>query len=326
MFAVPPWANYQAAKSRFDVQATVQDIYLFQIAGPTSLQTLERATGESLRDVDFLRFRPTRVDGIPTEITRIGMAGTLAYELHGPLEQGPAVYDAVVRAGADLGLQRLGWRTYTVNHVEGGFPQLIWTFMFTAIEDPGFRAIAGGDDSIWKPIVSGSVDPGDARARYRTPVELDWHRGARFDHDFIGREALEKEVADPKRTIVTLRWNSDDVIDIYASLLRPGDEYKTLELPTHPHLRGVHAHADHVIKDGKEVGVSSGTVYSYYYREVISHCTIDLDCTEIGTEVIVKWGDFGGKIKDVRATVERYPYLELERNQTYDISQVPSGV
>ena len=323
MFAVPPWALYQATRSQFDVQFAVDDIYLFQIAGPTSLQTLERATGENLHDVGFLGFRPTSVDGKATEICRIGMSGTLAYELRGPIAEGPEVYDAVLRAGADLGIQRLGWRTYMVNHVEGGFPQLAWTFMFAANEDPGYAQFAPAHDVAM--LVSGSVDPSDMRARYRTPVELGWHRAARFDHDFIGREALEAEVADPKRTIVTLRWNPEDVIDIYASLLRPGEEYKTLDLPTHPHSRGVHAHADHVLKDGAPVGVSSGTIYSYYYREVISHCVIDRALAEIGTEVTVRWGDFGAAIKDVRATIARYPYLDLEPNQTYDLSQVPSG-
>jgi glycine cleavage system aminomethyltransferase T len=81
-----------------------------------------------------------------------------------------------------------------------------------------------------------------------------------------------------------------------------------------------------VLKDGKPVGISSGIVYSYYFREVISHCTIDIDLAHLGTEVIVKWGDFGGKIKDVRATVARFPYLDLEPNQTYDLSRVPSGL
>ncbi len=150
-------------------------------------------------------------------------------------------------------------------------------------------------------------------------VEVDWHRAARFDHDFTGREALEREVADPRRTIVTLRWNAEDVLDIYASLLRPGDDFKTIDLPTHPHLRGYHAHADHVLVDGRPVGVSSGTTYSYWYREVISHGTLDLAYAELGTEVLVRWGDFGGTIKNVRATVARYPYLEMERNQTYDL-------
>jgi glycine cleavage system aminomethyltransferase T len=323
MFAAPPWAIYQASKSPFDVQFTVDEIYLLQVAGPTSLQTLEHATDEDLRDVGFLRFRPTTVAGKPTEICRIGMSGTLAYELRGPIADGPEIYDAVVRAGADFGIERLGWRTYMVNHVEGGFPQLAWTFMFAAYEDPGYAEFAGTGDA---PIISGSIDPADMRARYRTPVELDWHRAARFDHEFLGRKQLEAEVSDPKRTIVTLRWNPEDVIDIYASLLRPGEEYKTLDLPTHPYHRGAHAHADHVLKDGKPVGISSGTVYSYYYREVISHCTIDIALAHVGTEVIVKWGDFGGKIKDVRATVARFPYLDLEPNQSYDLSRVPSGL
>jgi vanillate/3-O-methylgallate O-demethylase len=323
MFAVPPWAIYQALKSPFDVQFAVDDIYLLQIAGPTSLQTLERATGEDLRDVEFLRFRPTNVNGKTTEICRIGMSGTLAYELRGPLAEGPEIYDAVVRAGADLGVERLGWQTYFVNHVEGGFPQLAWTFMPAVYKDPGYVEFAPAHDAA---LVSGSVDPADMRARYRTPVELDWHRAARFDHEFIGREALEREVADPKRTVVTLRWNPEDVIDIYASLFRPGEEYKTIDLPAHPHHRGVHAHGDHVVRDGRPIGISSGTVYSYYYREVLSHCTIDLDAAEVGNEVIVEWGDFGGKIKHVRATVARFPYLDLEPNQTYDLSRVPSGL
>jgi glycine cleavage system aminomethyltransferase T len=81
-----------------------------------------------------------------------------------------------------------------------------------------------------------------------------------------------------------------------------------------------------VLRDGKPVGVSSGTVYSLYYREVISHGTVDLDAAEIGTEVVVQHGNFGGPINDVRATVARYPYLDLERNQSYDLSAVPSGI
>jgi vanillate/3-O-methylgallate O-demethylase len=47
---------------------------------------------------------------------------------------------------------------------------------------------------------------------------------------------LEAEVAHPERTVVTLRWNSEDVIDIYASLLRPGEEFKTIDLPYAPNV------------------------------------------------------------------------------------------
>jgi len=51
--------------------------------------------------------------------------------------------------------------------------------------------------------LSGSVDPTNMRARTRTPVEVKWHNVAKFDHDFMGREAQSAEMANPKRTTVT---------------------------------------------------------------------------------------------------------------------------
>jgi len=289
------------------------DHYLFQIAGPTSLEVLERVTGQSLRDVGFLRFRPTTVHGIPTEIGRIGMTGNLAYELHGPMADAAAVYDAVYQAGQDLGLQRLGWGTYLVNHVEGGFPQQTWTFA-TAFDPDLHPEIAG----FWR-NVSGSVDPADRRARTRTPVEVRWQNMARFDHDFPGRAALEAEMADPVRTTVTLRWNQEDVLDTYASLFRPGQPYRPIDFPYAPQ-RWPMAHADHVLVDGQPVGWSSGTAYSSRFREVISMGCLELAATELGTPVTVLWGDHGGPLKEIRATVERFPYLTENRNSDLDVS------
>jgi glycine cleavage system aminomethyltransferase T len=144
---------------------------------------------------------------------------------------------------------------------------------------------------------------------------------ARFDHDFSGREALETEMANPKRTTVTLRWNNEDVMDLYGSLLRPGEAYKPLDLPYSPQ-RWPMAHADHVLKGGRSVGYSSGTIYSYYFREVLSMGCVDLDVSEIGTEVVVQWGDHGGPIKDMRATVERFPYLREDRNSDVDVTKL----
>lgn len=148
------------------------------------------------------------------------------------------------------------------------------------------------------------MDPTNTRARNPTPVEVRWQNMARFDHDFIGRAALQAEMAAPKRTTVILRWNPEDVMDFYASLLRPGDSYKPLDLSYAPQ-RWLMAHADHILRDGRRIGYSSGTTYSYYFREVLSMGCLDLDASQIGTDVIVQWGDYGQKIKNVRATVAR---------------------
>jgi glycine cleavage system aminomethyltransferase T len=320
MYAAGGWAVYQAQKGKFRVKGEPWPGYLFQVAGPTSLETLERAAGESLSDIGFLRFRHAKIAGKTVEIGRIGMSGNLAYEVRGPVSEGAGVYDAIYRAGQDLGIQRLGWRTYLVNHVEGGFPQQTWTFVTAANEDPGYVAFAA--QGAMPVAVTGSVDPANKRARYRTPIEVGWTKTVKFDHDFIGRQALEAEAASPRRTVATLRWNPDDVVDIYASLLKPGEEYKTIDLPTAPSWQnGALAHADYILKDGREVGYSSGTIYSYHYREVLSMACIDVDLANIGTEVTVQWGDHGKRIKNVRATVERFPYLTEGRNDKVDARQ-----
>jgi glycine cleavage system aminomethyltransferase T len=170
----------------------------------------------------------------------------------------------------------------------------------------------------WRNI-SGSVDPADRRARTRTPVEVRWHNMARFDHDFPGREALQAEIDSPVRTTVTLRWDHEDVLDTYASLLRDGPTYRPIDLPYSPQ-RWPMAHADHVLLDGERIGWSSGTAYSTRFGEVISMGCIDLDATDIGTEVVVQWGDHGAPLKDIRATVERFPYLDEGRNSNIDVA------
>ena len=322
-FAAGNWPTYMLSKKPWKVEASVESIYLFQIAGPQSLEVLQRATSQDLRDIGFLRFRSSRIAGEKIEIGRIGMSGNLAYEVRGPIAQGPEIYQAIVDAGKDFGIERLGWRTYLVNHVEGGFPQQLWTFYPALLEDEGYRSWAGTGFRT-HPTITGSVDPADMRARYRTPVEAGWGTTVRLDHDFVGRAAVEAEMKVPRRVTVTLKWNAEDVTDIFASLLRPGEEYKTIDLPTSPAWNiGFLAHADHVSADGEAIGFSSGTVYSYYFRCVLSMGCIDAAAANIGNEVIVQWGDFGGRIKKVRATVETYPYFVEGRNEAIDF-QAPN--
>jgi len=82
-------------------------------------------------------------------------------------------------------------------------------------------------------------------------------------------------------------------MDVWASMLQPREkEYKIFELPClEPQMAG--GLADRVTKDGQDIGVSSFATYSYYYRQFISHCTIDKAYVKEGTEVILHWGDFG---------------------------------
>lgn len=321
LYVAGPWAPYAFSQFDGDVEQEIRREFLFQIAGPTSLATLQAAAGEDLTDIAFLRYRDVTISGHRLQIMRVGMAGTLAFELHGPFELGPEIYDAVVRAGAPHGIERLGWRTFQVNHVEGGFPQQFWTFSSAIHDHPGFQAFNAQQPFRFPdPIPTGSVDPADFRARCRTPLEVGWDKSVRLDHDFTGRAVLEQELAAPRRTVVTLEWHPDDILDVQASLLREGEHYKQFEMPVTPANTAMHGHADHVLKNGTPIGLSSGNVYSYHFRRFISHCTLDREQAHEGNEVTVIWGDHGGQLKEMRATVARFPYLAEGRNRGIDLT------
>jgi len=85
-------------------------------------------------------------------------------------------------------------------------------------------------------------------------------------------------------------------------------------------------HADRVLKDGQPVGVSSGRIYSLFYKEMISLCSLDTEHAHLGTRVTVLWGDPGSRQKEIRATVSRFPFLDLERNENVDEAQLPEAL
>ena len=65
---------------------------------------------------------------------------------------------------------------------------------------------------------------------YTTPYELGYGPFVKFDHDFIGREALEKMAKKPQRKKVTFAWNGEDVVKIFSRCLNRGEPYKYLRL------------------------------------------------------------------------------------------------
>lgn len=306
----------------YDVQVSMRGVFVFQFSGPKSLTILEKLLRKDMHDLKFLQNRTVEIPGLatqPIEISRIGMSGTLAYELRGAAEDGPAVYAAALEAGQPLGLKRLGWRSYHINHTYGGFPQLACSFQSSLEADEAFKKI-----SIQPFVATGSVDPADIKARFRTPGELGWMWMAKFNHEFRGRAAVEAEAANPKRTIVSLEWNKEDLVDIYASQFTD-EPYKYMEMPG-AEQEPAGGHVDY-IRDasGNVVGLASNPAYSSWYHTVISESVVDIELAEEGTELFIDWGDFGGKIKRVRATVTRYPYIDTPSNQGYDLSTVEHG-
>lgn len=308
---------------QYQCEYLTKKVFIFQFSGPKSLTILEKATQTDLHDVKFLDFRPVRIPGIDAEleICRIGMSGTLAYELHGDAEFGPEVYDYVYQIGKPMGMKRMGWKDYTVNHTFGGYAQMTVNFELSLYQDPEFCAT-----NPFQMVCRGSVDPKDLRARFRTPVECDWAWMAKFDHDFVGREALEKEIANPKRKLVTLEFNADDLADVYRSQFTD-EPYKFMDMPcADPQPAG--GHQDYVTDaEGNVIGISADPTYSSHFHTMVSHAILDVGQIEEGKEVLVQWGDYGKRIKKLRAKIAKFPYIHgVMDNRDYDVSMCPSGL
>ena len=69
----------------------------------------------------FMTFRDGTFAGTPARLARVSFSGELAYELHVSAWHGPAVWEAVLGAGEDFGLQPYGLESMDVLRAEKGF-------------------------------------------------------------------------------------------------------------------------------------------------------------------------------------------------------------
>lgn len=320
------WSEYKFRTGNYN--ATGRQVgperFILSVQGPNSIYLLEKLTGESLRDIKFMRFRKVRVRDMDVIIVRTGMSGELGYEFHGPCEYASELYRIVYEIGQGFGIKRLGGRAKQVNHAEACFPTNGFDYV---------PAVGDVDESVFEnlnmanlefrgtfgpKVPGGSFEYDHASELYRNPYEMGWGKVIRFDHDFIGRKALENEAAHPKRNMVTLVWNAEDVIDVYASLFRKGELYDLMELPRNFQKA---VSPDRVMKNGKMVGISTARCYSVYFREMISLCTLDTELCRPGTEVVVVWGQSGSLQKEIRARVAPAPYKK--DNRRIDVTRLP---
>ena len=316
------WVDYKLRHGSYNVTSKTEDWFNFQVSGPNAIHVVEKASGQSLRDVKFMHSGRIRINGREVRALRQGMAGEIGYELQGPAQHSREIYDAIMNAGKDFGIRRLGGRTVFVNHLEACFPTIITDYCPAIFGDSmkeyrdEFQAAMPGFAATFN--IAGSFEGEEISDWYRSPVELGWAKNIKFDHDFIGRKALEPEIANPRRVMRTLIWNSADVVDVYASLFRESRPHDFMEMPRDQ--RGF-MYADKVLKNGKSVGVATSRGYSYYFRQMLSLCTIDVAQSEPGTEVVIVWGNPGTPQKEIRGTVAQAPYKK--DNRKIDVATLP---
>jgi sarcosine oxidase, subunit alpha len=92
------------------------------LAGPKSRDVLRGLTDLDLSGAAFpyLAYRAGRVAGIPARLMRVGFVGEWGFEIHVASEYGPALWDALMQAGAPFGIGPFGVEAQRLLRLEKG--------------------------------------------------------------------------------------------------------------------------------------------------------------------------------------------------------------
>lgn len=328
------WIEFHAATSGYDVattkddrspgitagKAVVRKCYRYQIQGPNAWQLIEKLNGGPPPDIQFFNVDAINIAGREVRALRHGMAGAPGLEVWGPYEEGEEIRAAIVEAGRDFGLRQVGARAYATNTLESGWIPSPLPAVYTGEKMKAYREWLPAAGYEGSGSIGGSLYSNNIEDYYVTPYEIGYGPFVKFDHDFIGRKALEKIAGEPHRRKVTFAWNGDDVGRVFRSMFEPGkDNYKYIDLPLSNYASSSY---DKVLKRGNTVGFSMFSGYSFNERTMLSLGVVDPDI-EIGAEVTLVWGEEdGGSQKTtverhlqakIRATVSPVPYAKGAR-------------
>lgn len=321
------WLRYHGETGGYDVAFERDDnsydrpsgpprVYRYELQGPNATALVEKVIGGPVPDVKFFHMTDFVIAGHRVRALRHGMAGQPGFELFGPWAEGAEVLAAILAVGEQFDLVRVGAKAYSTANLESGWIPTAVPAVFGPAER-GYREWLSVDSL---GSLGGSARFADITDYYVTPYDLGYGRTVRFDHEFLGREALERIARHPARTRVTLVWNPGDVAAAMASLFEPGIPAKYIELPK---ARYGLFHVDQVLRDGSLVGLSLDAGYIANEHAFVSLATVDHAVAAPGTEVSVLWGEDPNSAKPgverhrqvrIRATVAPAPYVRQIRD------------
>lgn len=326
---VANWVEFHARTGGYDVQVDRDErslanpkprkTFRFEIQGPRAWQLIEKLNGGPLETPRFFTMGSLQVAGRPYRSLRHGMGGAPGLEFWGPVEQGPEVKAAILAAGAEFGLRQVGSRAYASAAVDSGWLPCPMPAIYSGEDMRPYREWLGADSFDAIASVGGSFQSDRVEDFYYTPWDIDYGRLIRFDHDFIGREALQRMAGDTHRRKVSLVWNPADAQRVYGSLATSGANAKYMEMPAF-HYSSYQYDAVHDAA-GRRVGIATYSSFLAPDGAWVSLAVVDADHAQPGQELAIVWGEPGGGSNrpnverhvqtEVRATVSGWPFSSL---------------
>ncbi|MDR7184349.1 syringate O-demethylase [Microbacterium trichothecenolyticum] len=314
--AAQNWVTSHAVAGGYDVEFSTDGsmefrfgeqprLFRMQVQGPRALDVVHKAFGGPLPETKFFHSTPVTLAGRSFRALRHGMAGQAGYEFIGDYADHDAVKDALTAAGEEFGISLVGALSYATNGIESGWIPTPTPAIYTDPTLAEYRQRLGlftyeGQNPLYGSFYSDRIED-----YYTSPWELGYGRSISFNHDFIGRDALQAAKDQVHRTKVTLELDADDVralgtVDAYLN------NYGRQRIEAGDELVGTTFQAARIAPLGRVLALS----------------LVDTARAAPGTQVEVVWGDHPGHGTDpdadlgfprIRATVQPAPYNEYAR-------------
>jgi glycine cleavage system aminomethyltransferase T len=320
--SVPNWVHFHAESGNYDVKVTRDErtvsnddsrlIYRYQIQGPNALDLIKSVHEGEFPDIKFFNLGDLKIAGKKVRALNHNMSRMGGLELHGPVEDRDIILEALLKAGPEFDLVMGGSRAYSTVSPESGWIPSPMPAIYSGEAMKPYREWLSANGFEANASLGGSFYSDNIEDYYQTPWDLGYGKHINFDHDFIGRAALEKMADQPHRRKVWLKWNDEDVQKVFASQLGSGDRFKYMEVPNAYYSI---LPFDKIVADGRVVGLSTYTVYTSNVRSWFSLAMVDEDVPD-NTEVKVVWGEEdGGSAKPV---VERHIQTNIRATVSFN--------
>src|SRR5690348_13215502 len=229
------WIEFHAKTGGYNVKTTYDDrspsrpmgkpvtrsFYRYQIQGPKAQDVIKKLNGGAMPDIKFFRMGYITIAARKVRALRHGMAGAPGLEVWGPYEEREEIREAIIEAGRDFGLKQVGARAYATNTLESGWIPSPLPAVYTGEKMKTYRQWLPASSYEATGSIGGSFESDNIEDYYMTPYALGYGPFVKFDHEFIGREALQKMSGARQRKKVTFAWHSEDVVKVWASIFEP---------------------------------------------------------------------------------------------------------
>lgn len=313
---VANWVEYQASLANFDVacardersvdNSRARRIFRFQIQGPDAWALLEKLNGGPIDQPRFFQVGKLNIGRHQLRSLRHGMGGAPGLEVWGPVELYDEVRATIIEAGAEFGLRLVGARAYSTTPVDSGWLANPLPAIYAGEECRPFREWLPAASYEGVASLAGSFVSNKIEDYLMTPWDVDYGRIIRFDHDFVGREALQRMQDGYHRRKVSLVLDPDDTAAIFRSQMSPGENGKAMEMPTAHY--GSYQYDSVFDKAGNQVGLSTYMSFIAPDGALVSLAVVDEEFAQEGTEVSLLWGEPRGRPR--RLAVE--PHVQME--------------